>query len=99
MYSRPTQGSSGIQIYGNPNVSFSKSIAYEFGLQYAISNSYKFDVSGFYKDYFGLVNTLQYKRGPATWEFYDNIDYGRAKAECPWGLHIGEMIKEAIKLL
>ncbi|MDH4222899.1 MAG: TonB-dependent receptor [candidate division Zixibacteria bacterium] len=79
MYARPTQGSSGIQIYGNPNVSFSKSIAYEFGLQYAISNSYKLDLSGFYKDYFGLINTIQYKRGPATWEFYDNVDYGRAR--------------------
>ena len=79
MYARPTQGSSGIQIYGNPNIGYTKSIAYEFGMQYAVSNSYKLDVSGFYKDYFGLVNTIQYKRGPATWEFYDNIDYGRAR--------------------
>jgi outer membrane receptor protein involved in Fe transport len=79
MYARPTQGSSGIQIYGNPNLDFTKSIAYEFGIQYAISENYKLDVSGFYKDYFGLVNTQQYKRGPATWEFNDNVDYGRAR--------------------
>jgi outer membrane receptor protein involved in Fe transport len=79
MYARPTQGSTGIQIYGNPNVDFTKSIAYEFGIQYAISEDYKLDVSGFYKDYFGLINTQEYKRGPATWEFYDNTDYGRSR--------------------
>lgn len=79
MYARPTQGSSGIQIYGNPNVDFTKSIAYEFGIQYAISEDYKLDLSGFYKDYFGLINTQQYQRGPATWEFYDNTDYGRSR--------------------
>jgi outer membrane receptor protein involved in Fe transport len=79
MYARPTQGSSGIQMYGNPNLDFTKSIAYEFGFQYAISENYKLDVSGFYKDYFGLINTQQYKRGPATWEFNANTDYGRSR--------------------
>ena len=79
MYERPTQASSGLQFYGNPNLSFTKSIAYEFGIQYAISNNYKIDLSGFYKDYFGLINSTEYKRGPATWEYYENTDYGRTR--------------------
>ena len=79
MYSRPTQASNAFRIYGNPNLDFTKSIAYEFGIQYAISNTYKLDVSGFYKDYFGLINTIESRRGPVTWEFHDNVDYGRAR--------------------
>jgi len=79
MFGRPTQGSTARRLYGNPNLGWSKMIAYEFGVQYAISDVYALNVSGFYKDYFELFNSVNIQVGPDTWDYWTNIDYARAR--------------------
>jgi outer membrane receptor protein involved in Fe transport len=81
MYARPTQ--TGVPLYGNFNLDFMKTIQYELGIQYAMSEDYSLDVSGFYKDQYGLLNTFQtsipeVNSGGAT-NFYVNLDYGRSR--------------------
>jgi outer membrane receptor protein involved in Fe transport len=77
MYMLKTQ--TGVAQYGNYNLDYTKVIQYELGVDYAISSNYKLTVKGFYKDYFGLMNTDQLKIGPKTFEYWANIDYGRAR--------------------
>jgi len=79
MYSRSTQGSSGLPLIGNFNLDFQKTVSYELGIQYAISEVYRLDLSGFYKDIYGLLNTRRVTLGSASTSFYDNNDYGRAR--------------------
>ncbi|OGC92200.1 MAG: hypothetical protein A2142_09465 [candidate division Zixibacteria bacterium RBG_16_48_11] len=77
MYARPTQF--GVPLYGNFNLDFMKSIHYELGIQYAISDEYALDVSGYYKDQFGQLNTYQVYYQGAERNFFTNIDYGRSR--------------------
>ncbi len=39
-----------IPTFGNPNVNPQKSIQYEIGLQQQLTDDFKFDLTGFYKD-------------------------------------------------
>ena len=78
MYMQKTQGS-GIKQYGNYNLSYMKQIQYSLGVDYALSSNYKLTVSGFYKDIFGQLNTDLLQIGPATFEYWANSDYGRAR--------------------
>jgi outer membrane receptor protein involved in Fe transport len=78
MYEQKTQGS-GIKQYGNYNLDYMKQIQYSLGIDYALSSNYKLTVSGFYKDIFGQLNTDLLQIGPATFEYWSNIDYGRAR--------------------
>ncbi len=43
--------------FGNPNVEPQKSIQYEIGLQQALSDNFKFDLTGFYKDVSNYIYT------------------------------------------
>ncbi len=43
--------------FGNPNVEPQKSIQYEIGLQQALTDNFKFDVTGFYKDVSNYIYT------------------------------------------
>ncbi len=79
MYARATQGGSAAGIIGNYNLDYIKNIQYELGIQYAMSDEYSLDVSGFYKDQFGLLNTVQVNYQGRNWDFYDNVDYGRSR--------------------
>jgi outer membrane receptor protein involved in Fe transport len=79
MYARTTQGAAGLKLYGNYNLDYMKQVQYELGLQYAISESYKLDIAGFYKDYYDQLNTEEMRSGPITWEYYRNLDYARAR--------------------
>ena len=79
MYARTTQGTFALKVYGNYNLDFMKQIQYEIGVQYAVSEDYKLDVAGFYKDYYGQLNTDQIRQGGQTWEVYENLDYARAR--------------------
>ncbi len=79
MYARTTQGTFGIKLYGNYNLDYMKQVAYEFGVQYAISEDYKFDLAGFYKDYYGQLNTDEGRIGGTTFDYYDNLDYARTR--------------------
>ncbi|KPL03030.1 MAG: hypothetical protein AMJ90_04205 [candidate division Zixibacteria bacterium SM23_73_2] len=83
MYARTTKSAtsgSGPVLFGNYNLDYMKQVAYEFGTQYAMSEDYKLDVAGFYKDYYGQLNTEELKRvGGAVYEYYDNLDYARTR--------------------
>jgi outer membrane receptor protein involved in Fe transport len=79
MYARATQSSNALGIIGNYNLDYFKVIQYELGIQYAMSDEYTLDVSGFYKDQFGLLNTIQVVYQGRSWDFYDNVDYGRSR--------------------
>ncbi|MFQ6031324.1 MAG: TonB-dependent receptor domain-containing protein [Candidatus Zixiibacteriota bacterium] len=79
MYQQRTQASVAYSQYGNYNLDYMKTVAYELGVDYAISPIYKLTVSGFYKDYYGLMNTEELKVGPATFSYWENTDYARAR--------------------
>jgi outer membrane receptor protein involved in Fe transport len=78
MYMQKTQGS-GIKQYGNYNLDYMKQIQYSLGIDYVLAPNYKLTVSGFYKDIFGQLNTDLLQIGPATFEYWSNMDYGRAR--------------------
>ncbi len=78
-YRRATQASSAAGIIGNPNLDFSKTIQYELGVQYSLPLGYILSVSGFYKDYYGLLNSIRQSYGPISTDIYSNVDYGRAR--------------------
>jgi outer membrane receptor protein involved in Fe transport len=79
MYAQKTQGGSAIKLYGNYNLDYMKQVAYEMGVDYAISPIYKLTISGFYKDYYSQLNTEQIRIGPSTFEYYANTDYARSR--------------------
>ncbi len=78
-YQRPTQASNAAGIIGNPNLDFEKTISYELGVQYSIARGYVMDLSGFYKDYYGLLNSVREVYGPITTDVYGNVDYARTR--------------------
>jgi hypothetical protein len=75
MYKRLGQRSGKI---GNPNLDFSKTVEYEFGVRYNLSGDYVLDVTGFYKDIFGIINT---QKVAGSYDLYqqENSDYGRTR--------------------
>lgn len=79
VFSRATQASNAAGIVGNYNLDFTKNIHYELGIQYVMSDAYLLDVSGYFKDQFGLVNTVKVNYQGREWDFYDNVDYGRSR--------------------
>ena len=79
IYARGTQASTANRLVGNFNLDFQKTVSYELGIQYAISDVYRLDLSGFYKDIYGLLNTRQVTSGTFSTNFYDNNDYGRSR--------------------
>jgi outer membrane receptor protein involved in Fe transport len=79
MYQRSTQASNAAGIIGNENLDYEKTIQYEFGVTYQLSNDYVLDLSGFYKDEFGKINSVNRSYGPITRNEYENLDYGRSR--------------------
>ncbi len=79
MYQPDTQASNAARIVGNPNLNFSKTIEYEFGVRYKLSDAYVLSASGFYKDIFGIINTQREGSGPTAANVYQNSDYARAR--------------------
>jgi outer membrane receptor for ferrienterochelin and colicin len=77
MYMQKTQ--TGIAQYGNYNLDYMKTVAYELGVDYVVSTIYKLSVSGFYKDYYGQMNTEEMRIGPKSFSYWENTDYGRAR--------------------
>jgi outer membrane receptor protein involved in Fe transport len=78
-FRRPTQASSAAGIIGNPNLDFQKTIHYELGVQYALARGYIMKLSGYYKDYYGLMNSIREVYGPVSTDVYGNIDYSRSR--------------------
>jgi len=79
MFMRPTQASNTFGLIGNPNLDFQKTISYELGIQYSIAQGYVLDLSGFYKDYYGLLSSVREVYGPITTDIYSNVDYARTR--------------------
>ncbi len=78
-FQRRTQASNAIAVYGNPNLNYEKTISYEVGVQYALAEGYRLDISGFYKDQYGLLNTVPESLEPGAADFQDNNDYARSR--------------------
>ena len=79
MYRRAAQATSTGGTVGNPNLSYEKTIQYEFGVNYAISDQYRLDIAGFYKDYFDLVGTTTGETGPLARVQFVNNTYARTR--------------------
>ncbi len=79
MYLRATQASNAFGIIGNENLDFYRTISYAFGLTYSLSKDYVLDMSGFYKDIFGKINSVRQGSGPNAISIYQNSDYARAR--------------------
>lgn len=79
MYRRATQSSSAFGIIGNENLDYQKTIQYEFGINYVMSNDYVLGLSGFYKDIFGIINSQREGTGPLQRNVYQNSDYARTR--------------------
>lgn len=75
----PFRGGSVPQV-GNPNLDYTKTVNYTFGLNYAFTDEYSVKISGYYKDYFDIINTTSYSEGGVTlFSYFDNTDYARVR--------------------
>jgi len=63
--------------YGNPNVDFEKTVAYELGFEQSIANMFLVRLAGYYKDITNELITIRYqgKTGSIRYETYDNNGY------------------------
>jgi len=78
-YQTPTQASNAGRLLGNPNLTYEKTVAYELGVAYAITDEITVQFSGYYKDIYDLLNTSHAKLGPLTQDVYINSDYARSR--------------------
>lgn len=79
MYRRSTQSSSAFGIIGNENLDFERTVQYAVGLTYKLSSSYVLDLSGYFKDVYGIINSVKEGEGPLARNVYQNADYARAR--------------------
>ncbi len=69
-----------VPLIGNPNLDYTKTVNYTFGVNYAFTDEYSLKISGFYKDYFDIINSSSYTEGGVTlFSYYDNTDYARVR--------------------
>ena len=78
-YQTPTQGSRAGRLLGNANLGYQKTIIYELGVAYGISDVWTLEFSGYYKDIYGLLNTAHTQIGPIEQDVYENLDYARGR--------------------
>lgn len=72
-------GTGDVSLVGNPNLNYQKTVNYTFGLNYAITDEFSVKMSGYYKDYFDIINTSTYGVGAGSFSYYDNTDYARSR--------------------
>lgn len=69
-----------VPYVGNPNLDYTKTINYTFGVNYAFTDEYSLKISGYYKDYFDIINSSDYNQGGIVlFSYYDNTDYARVR--------------------
>jgi len=78
-YQMPTQASRAGRLLGNPNLGYEKNIIYEIGVAYGVTSDWTVELSGYYKDIYGLLNTSQTMIGPLSQMVYENLDYARSR--------------------
>lgn len=71
--------STSLPLLGNPAVKAQKTIAYESGIKYRLSDDYSLEVSGWYKDITDLLSTLQVSYLSQDYVVYYNSDYASVK--------------------
>ena len=75
-YEDTTQFGGAIRLYGNPNLVYKTTMAYEFGVQHAFTDATSITVSTFFKDIRGLIDTEKRGVPPITYQIRVNKDYG-----------------------
>ncbi len=97
-YQRRTQASAAASVFGNPNLDYEKTILYEIGIQYAIAEGYKVDISGYFKDQYGLLNSVPEGITPNSPDYQENVDYARSRGlEFEFEKKYGQFIAGSIK--
>ncbi|UCD64633.1 MAG: TonB-dependent receptor [Candidatus Zixiibacteriota bacterium] len=72
--------SSGYPIVGNPDLQPEQTTSYEIGLDHLVGESFRFDITAYYKDIKDLVTTRSsFKVAGNSVTFFVNDDYGSAK--------------------
>lgn len=66
--------------FGNPNVEPQKSIQYEIGLQQQLTDDFKFDITGFYKDVSNYIYTQSiYTETGRQYDLLSNLSYANSR--------------------
>lgn len=68
-----------VQLAGNPNARIQKTVAFEVGLQQALSNLYSVDVSVYYRDIYDLLGSTFVNFFPYIYGVINNSNYANAK--------------------
>jgi len=79
LFLQDTQTSGAYKLYGNPNLGSEETTQYEVGVKHAFNDELRLELSAFYKDYQGLLNTETRGRLNLTYSVYVNRDYGSAR--------------------
>ncbi len=79
MYRRATQASSAFGIIGNENLDYEKTVQYAIGVTCKLSDSYVLDISSYYKDIYGIINSVREGGGATAVNVYQNSDYARSR--------------------
>ena len=74
---------SSFQKFGNPNLNFETTVAYEFGLRHKFTENDVLTLTGYYRDIFDYVTTVNFRgTGRLTgrpFTTYLNLDYARSR--------------------
>jgi outer membrane receptor protein involved in Fe transport len=85
-----TAGQGSYQLFGNPNLSPTTTVAYELGLKHKFNSNSVLQLTAFYKDMFNYVtafnvNSKHPRYGNISYTQYWNIDYARSRGlELSW---------------
>lgn len=71
--------STSMPLVGNPAVKAQKTVAYETGIKYKLSEDWALDISAWYKDITDLLSTLQVSYLSQDYVVYYNSDYASVK--------------------
>ena len=74
-YNHDKDLSTSMPLVGNPAVKAQKTVAYETGIKYKLSDDWAFDVSAWYKDITDLLSTLQVTYLSQDYVVFYNSDY------------------------
>jgi len=66
-------------VLGNPNLTVSKTIAYEIGYENQVSDIIAFGFTAYYKDIYDLIQTKNFFALPYSYYKVENVDYGNVK--------------------
>lgn len=71
------------QKFGNPNLDYETTVAYEFGVRHKFSENDVFTLTAYYKDIFDYVTTVNFRGSGRlsgrSFTTYLNLDYSRAR--------------------